>query len=64
MDELKAKIKEYGHLAATLSRQAGEIPSYPKESRKRKQELLGQAVQASRKCRALIQELKRLQSAI
>ena len=59
MDELKAKIKEYSHLAATLSNQAGEIPSYPKKSRKRKQELLHQAIQASRECRALIQELKR-----
>ena len=63
MDELKAKIKEYGHLAATLSRQAGEIPSTPKESRKRKQELLHQAIQASRQCRALIEELKKLQAA-
>lgn len=63
MDELKAKIKEYGHLAATLSRQAGEIPSYPKESRKRKQELLHQSILASRECRALIEELKRLQAA-
>lgn len=63
MDELKAKIKEYGHLAATLSRQAGEIPSTPKESRKRKQEVLHQAIQASRQCRALIEELKKLQAA-
>ncbi len=61
MDELKAKIKEYGRLAATLSRQAGEIPSTPKESRKRKQELLRQAVEASRECRVLIQELKQQQ---
>ena len=63
MDELKVKIKEYGRLAAALSRQAGEIPSTPKESRKRKQELLRQAVEASRECRALIQELKRQQAA-
>lgn len=63
MDELKAKIKEYSHLAATLSNQAGEIPSYPKENRKQKQELLRQAVEASRQCRALIQELKKQQAA-
>ena len=63
MEELKAKIKEYGRLAATLSRQAGEIPSYPKESRKQKQELLRQSVEASRECRELIQELKRLEAA-
>ncbi len=63
MDDLKAKIKEYSHLAATLSNQAGEIPSYPKENRKRKQELLGQAVQASKQCRVLIEELKKQQAA-
>jgi hypothetical protein len=63
MDELIAKIKEYGHLAATLSRQAGEIPSTPKESRKRKMELMKQARDASRQCQALIQELKRSRAA-
>lgn len=63
MDELKTKIKEYGHLAATLSRQAGEIPSTPKESRKRKMELMRQAYEASKQCQALIQELKRQQAA-
>ncbi|MBR8839117.1 MAG: hypothetical protein DSM106950_35240 [Stigonema ocellatum SAG 48.90 = DSM 106950] len=63
MDELKAKIKEYGHLAATLSRQAGEIPSTPKESRKRKMELMRQARDASKQCQALIQELKKQQAA-
>lgn len=63
MDELKVKIKEYGRLAARLSRQAGEIPSYSKENRKQKQELLRQAVEASRQCRELIQELKKLQTA-
>ncbi len=63
MDDLKAKIKEYGHLAATLSRQARALPLEPKENRKRKLELHGQAVEASRKCRALIEELKRQQQA-
>jgi len=61
MDELKAKIKEYGHLAASLSRQAGAIPSTPKESRKQKMELMRQARDASKQCQALIQELKRQQ---
>ena len=63
MDELKAKIKEYGHLAATLSRQARAIPLTPKENRKRKLELHGQAIEAGRQCRALIEELKKLQAA-
>ncbi len=63
MDELIAKIKEYSHLAATLSNQAGEIPSTPKESRKRKMELMRQARDAGRRCRALIEELKRQQAA-
>jgi hypothetical protein len=63
MDELKAKIKEYGHLAATLSRQAGEIPIEPKENRKRKLDLMRQARDASKQCQALIQELKRQQVA-
>jgi len=63
MDELKAKIKEYGHLAATLSRQARAIPLTPKENRQRKLELHGRAIEASRQCRALIEELKRQQQA-
>ena len=63
MDELKARIKEYGHLAASLSRQAGALPSTPKESRKQKMELMRQARDASRECQALIQELKRQQVA-
>ena len=63
MDELKARIKEYGHLAASLSRQAGALPSTPKESRKQKMELMRQARDASRECQALIQELKRQQIA-
>lgn len=63
MDELKAKIKEYGHLAATLSRQAGEIPIEPKENRKRKLDLMRQARDASVQCQALIRELKRQQVA-
>lgn len=62
MDELKAKIKEYGHLAATLSNQARAIPLEPKENRLRKLALHGQAIQASRQCRALIEELKKLQA--
>jgi hypothetical protein len=63
MDDLIAKIREYSHLAATLSNQAGEIPSTPKENRKRKMELMRQARDASRQCQALIQELKRQQAA-
>jgi len=63
MDELKAKIKEYGHLAATLSSQARALPIEPKESRKRKLELHGQAAEAGKQCRALIEELKRQQAA-
>lgn len=63
MDELEAKIREYSHLAATLSNQARAIPLTPKENRKRKLELHGRAIEASRECRALIQELKRQQAA-
>ncbi|MDF5723901.1 MAG: hypothetical protein PUP91_26245 [Rhizonema sp. PD37] len=63
MDELKAKIKEYGHLAATLSRQARAIPLQPKENRKHKLDLMRQATEASKQCQALIQELKRQQAA-
>ena len=63
MDELKAKIKEYGRLAAKLSRQAGEIPIEPKENRLRKLDLMRQARDASKQCQALIQELKRQQAA-
>lgn len=63
MDELIAKIREYSHLAATLSNQAGEIPSTPKESRKQKMELMRQARDANRQCRALIEELKQQQEA-
>jgi len=62
MDELKAKIKEYGHLVATLSRQAGTIPIEPRENRKRKLDLMRQARDASKQCQALIQELKRQQA--
>ncbi len=63
MDELEAKIREYSHLAAALSRQARAIPLTPKENRKRKLELHGQARDANRQCRALIEELKRQQAA-
>lgn len=63
MDELKAKIKEYSHLAATLSTQARAIPLEPKENRKRKLDLMRQATEASKQCQALIQELKRQQPA-
>jgi hypothetical protein len=63
MEELKAKIREYSHLAATLSNQATAIPIEPKENRKRKLEIMGQAMEASRQCRALIEELKKLQAA-
>lgn len=63
MDELIAKIKEYSHLAATLSHQARAIPLTPKENRKRKLELHGQARDANRQCQALIQELKKQQVA-
>jgi hypothetical protein len=59
MEELKAKIKEYSHQAATLSSQARSIPIEPKENRKRKLDLLRQARDASVQCQALIQELKR-----
>ena len=51
MDELIAKIREYSHLAATLSNQAGEIPSTPKESRKQKMELMRQVRDANRHSR-------------
>jgi len=61
MDELKAKIKEYGHLAATLSSQARAISLQPKENRKRKLDLMRQARDTSKQCQALIQELKRQQ---
>ena len=63
MDELIAKIKEYSHLAATLSNQARAIPLSNKENRKRKLELHRQARDANRQCRALIEELKRQQAA-
>jgi len=63
MDELKTKIKEYGRLAARLSRQAGKIPSQPTENRKRKLDLMRQARDASKECQALIQELKKQQVA-
>lgn len=46
-----------------LSHQARAIPLEPKENRKRKLEIMGQSVQASRQCRALIEELKKLQAA-
>ena len=61
MDELKAKIKEYGRLAASLSSQARTIPLQPKENRLRKLDLLRQATDASKQCQALIQELKQQQ---
>ncbi|MFL9458394.1 hypothetical protein AB0756_39740 [Tolypothrix campylonemoides VB511288_2] len=61
MDELKTKIKEYGRIAASLSRQARSIPVEPKENRKRKLDLMRQATEASKQCQALIQELKRQQ---
>lgn len=63
MEELKAKIKEYGRLAASLSRQAGEIPVEPKANRILKLDLMRQARDASRQCQALIQELKKQQVA-
>ena len=63
MDELKAKIKEYSYLAATLSTQARAIPLESKENRKRKLDLMRQATEASKQCQALIQELKRQQAA-
>lgn len=47
MDELIAKIKEYSHLAATLSNQTRAIPLTPKENRKRKLELHRQARDAN-----------------
>ncbi|MBN3945277.1 MAG: hypothetical protein HWQ38_01810 [Nostoc sp. NMS7] len=59
MDELKAKIREYSHLAASLSSQARSIPIEPKENRKRKLDLMRQARDASLQCQALIQELKK-----
>lgn len=63
MEELKTKIKELGKQAAALSRQAGEIPSQPKENRKRKLDLMRQARDTSKQCQALIQKLKRQQTA-
>ncbi|MHC5916102.1 MAG: hypothetical protein ACYTXE_35060 [Nostoc sp.] len=63
MDELKAKIREYSHLAASLSSQARSIPIEPKENRKRKLDLMRQARDASLQCQALIQELKKQQVA-
>ncbi|GAA6614897.1 hypothetical protein [Scytonema sp. NUACC26] len=63
MDELKAKIKDYGRIAASLSRQARALPLQPKENRKRKLDLMRQATEASKQCQALIQELKRQQAA-
>ena len=63
MDELTPEITQYGHPAATLSRQAGTIPIQPKENRKRKLDLMRQARDASKECQALIQELKRQQAA-
>jgi len=62
MNELKAKIREYSYLAASLSSQARAIPLELKENRKRKIELMRQATEAGRQCQALIQELKRQQS--
>ena len=59
MEELKIKIKEEGHLAAVLSRKASEIS---KVDRKQGLDLMRQARNASKRCQALIQELKRLQT--
>jgi len=60
MEELKAKIKEFGKQAAMLSRQSVEIS---KVNRKQGLDLMRQARDASKQCQALIQELKRQQAA-
>ncbi len=57
-EELKAKIKEFSHQAAVLSRQSVEVS---KVNRKQGLDLIRQARDASIQCQALIQELKKQQ---
>ncbi len=56
--ELKTRIKELSHQAASLSRQAVEVS---KVNRKQGLELMRQGRDASKQCQALIQELKQTQ---
>lgn len=60
LSELKARIKQFSHTAALLSRQASEIS---KVNRKQGLDLMRQARDASVQCQALIQELKKQQTA-
>ncbi len=58
-EELKARIKEFSHQAAELSKQSVKIS---KTNRKQGLDLMRQARDASIQCQALIQELKKQQT--